>query len=537
MKFSYLNIVFVLALAIVGFAATTDKAYAWCEWQDTFWGWTEVCYPDPPPEPPPPPPPPPQPQPPYTPPPTPPAYDPGTGCPAFQPIGGNGQGGFGSPVSYEEAQSYVNAANGSGCGGSCSLTDTHWGYTMVCTPPPVYTVCYSGANACGQTSAGVSANGGSCSASTPGNPSHYGQSCTLISPPNSCGQTTTASGTFNCAGACVGTAPAAPSAASCPAVPVTPVLPELPSNPSSLDDLTVGASTVTIDYYGASFRPLNFYVTATVTHIGPSTLNGIRNIFQLQNLTTGETTMQSSDTLNLGGDIQSGIAGNGHWMPAGQYQIRACTDTDVNWVGTISEYNENNNCGGWTTFTLANKTMSCSSSYTDTNGNGSINAGENVTYSASPSDIGAGAYTWDPSESGTDITGNSSLSRTYAEGGTYQMRVYASGHNAGICSVTVAGACATNPSGKLTASTNRVKSGTTLTLSWADIGGTRTSCSLTGSNGDNYTISSPPDGACSVASGSRTSAAVTARTTYNLVCDGEIVDSEIIDIIPKIEEF
>ncbi len=306
------------------------------------------------------------------------------------------------------------------------------------------------------------------------------------------------------------------------------------------DDLTVGASNVNTTYYsnsyGIAWRPFNFYVSATVTHSGPSTLYGIRNIFQLQNMATMQYTMINSDTLNLGPNITSGIAGGLFYMDPGSYQIRACTDTDPNWAGTIAESNESNNCGPWASFSLVQPTLSCSSSYTDADGTGSLTVGDTVNYSASPSNLGGSAYTWDPSESGTDITGGASLSRSYASSGTYEMRVSSTPYTSSICSVDVGTTCEPTPSGTLSLSHGRVKQGDTATVTWGNLTGVHTSCSITSSSGDDSAVPAP-SAACEVSGGSRTTAAITTQTTYNLVCDGAVIDSAVIDVVPSFIEY
>ncbi len=67
--------------------------------------------------------------------------------------------------------------------------------------------CTSSANSCGQTNSGTIQCNGSCSATTPANPSYYGQAC--ASTPNSCGQTN--SGTYNCSDVCSASTPANPA--------------------------------------------------------------------------------------------------------------------------------------------------------------------------------------------------------------------------------------------------------------------------------------------------------------------------------------
>ncbi|MFZ1074902.1 MAG: hypothetical protein WAN50_00820 [Minisyncoccia bacterium] len=69
--------------------------------------------------------------------------------------------------------------------------------------------CTSAANSCGQTNTGTVQCDGTCSASTPANPSGYGNACTSAA--NACGQTNT--GTVQCDGTC---SASTPSDSSCP---------------------------------------------------------------------------------------------------------------------------------------------------------------------------------------------------------------------------------------------------------------------------------------------------------------------------------
>ncbi|MBI4089045.1 hypothetical protein HY415_03025, partial [Candidatus Kaiserbacteria bacterium] len=76
--------------------------------------------------------------------------------------------------------------------------------------------CTSAANSCGDRNYGSVQCNGSCSAgSAPAERSEWNKSCTLTSPSNVCGKTTTSTGTTNCDGQCAGTTPATPSNSTC----------------------------------------------------------------------------------------------------------------------------------------------------------------------------------------------------------------------------------------------------------------------------------------------------------------------------------
>ncbi len=125
------------------------------------------------------------------------------------------------------------SANPTGYGTTCSLTSlpnacgqttTTTTGTIGCdsisctgtppvTPPvttpnnAIYNASCSVTNACG-TNSGTITCAGTCSALTPYIPPNYGTACTITSPANGCGMTTTATGTYNCSGVCAPTPPA-----------------------------------------------------------------------------------------------------------------------------------------------------------------------------------------------------------------------------------------------------------------------------------------------------------------------------------------
>jgi hypothetical protein len=108
---------------------------------------------------------------------------------------------------------------------------------------------------------------------------------------------------------------------------------------------------------------------------------------------------------------------SGSWTPttAGTYYYRVCIDVNGSWAGSIAESNEDNNCSGYGTITVAPGAAafagSCSVSPA------TIAAGESATWSATATG-GAGSYTY--AWSGTDgLSGTgSSITKAYGTQGT-----------------------------------------------------------------------------------------------------------------------
>ncbi len=94
-------------------------------------------------------------------------------------------------------------------------------------------------------------------------------------------------------------------------------------------------------------------------------------------------------------------------------------------------------------------------------------------------------------------------------------------------------ACSTNKTGDINATPSRVNQGSSATLSW-NAQNITTSCVISGP-GVSQTI---PAAACAVPStASFATPAITTQSVYTLTCDGTFLDSAIVNVIPKIEEF
>jgi len=298
--------------------------------------------------------------------------------------------------------------------------------------------CTSSANSCGQTNTGVVQCDGSCSASVPADPSGYGTAC--ISAANACGQTN--SGTIQCDGSC---SAVTPPDSSCP----TP-------------DLTAGAVSPTT---AAVHTPVT--LSATVSNANASTGAGFTDTFQINPTSIPATfaDIQSIRTYASGalGAGASNTASASYTFPsAGTWYVRACADLNASNAGTITESNENNNCGPWTAITIGSPSApSCSLSASGANTNLTLSWTTNNGSSASI-DQGVGSVT--PVASGSKVIAYPGSATTYtmtvtaSDGQTATCNTNAPVCTSGcgpICTTTCCGpscggpslSCARSPSG------------------------------------------------------------------------------------------
>ena len=99
--------------------------------------------------------------------------------------------------------------------------------------------------------------------------------------------------------------------------------------------------------------------TATVKNIGTaSTGTQFRNVFQIDNDTTHTAVFASvvdpdkSPALGISETDSTSVSRT--FSTPGTWYVRACADNNAAMVGTINEvFNEGNNCGAWTTVTVA----------------------------------------------------------------------------------------------------------------------------------------------------------------------------------------
>jgi hypothetical protein len=113
------------------------------------------------------------------------------------------------------------------------------------------------------------------------------------------------------------------------------------------------------------------------------------------------------------------------------------------------------------------------------------------------------------------------------------MKVSASGYDSDTCRVPVGTVCPVDPEGDLSASQYRVKQGGTVMLSWKDVIGVHTSCSVV--NAPSCALGSVTS--CGIPDGFCPSPTINTQTTFTLKCDGVNVDSVTIDVVPDFEPF
>jgi hypothetical protein len=181
---------------------------------------------------------------------------------------------------------------------------------------------------------------------------------------------------------------------------------------------------------------------------------------------------------------------------AGSYTVRACADLNGSFVGTVSESNEDNNCGAWTAVTVtAPPANPVSALLTATpeqiyNGDGSALSwtSTNAT-SCTSSDFSTGDAT-----SG-EVTVHPTSTKTYT----------LTCSNAGSNAYSTATVTVTVASLNISASPTLVQPGGQTTVTWS-VSGNVDSCSVSG-----------PGLSASGLSGSRT-VTVTGASTYTLSC-------------------
>jgi|GEM_PF-3184289 len=291
------------------------------------------------------------------------------------------------------------------------------------------------------------------------------------------------------------------------------------------------------DLTSGSVSPTSATAGTPVTFWGPATNSG--------NATSGSFPMLFQVSQN-GALFNSGYmaalapaasaAGNANYTfsSAGTYQVRSCANYNTSWTAITTESDYNNNCGPWTTVTVAAAavpTVSCSVSPT------AIEPGQSVTYSANPGGGASGPYSWNASD-GASVGSGSSVTRTLTTPGMYGMSVSAPGTSISYCpNVSVNAAWCTNASTNLsiTATPTRVKSGQSASIMWSATGvnGQNASCSVSGPGVSwNSAVDASPS--CSV-SGSAT-ATITTQSTYTLNCGGQ-TKSVTVNVIPNFTEF
>ena len=454
--------------------------------------------------------------------------------------------------------------------------------------------CNSAPNACGQTNSGSIQCNGSCSAGTPGNPSGYGSSCT--SSPNACGQTQ-ANGTIQCDGSCSSTPPSNSGCAvngACASGHYSCSAGSSASNVNgtyswtwscagsnggttascseakSLPDLTAGAVSPTSASAGSATT-----FSATISNIGSgSTGAGFTNLFQ------AATDANGSGASDIGTSAMSTLGANGnssaslsYTFPPGdigttQY-LRVCADkSSAGDSGSITESNENNNCGPWTAVAVVGSCygqgcspygcppgVGCTSCVYSWSGQPSANPAQccsltpgvcpslpTATLSASPSIISLGqssSLTWSSANAtsctsaggfstGGATSNNSGVSVSPSTTSNYQISCTGPG---GTASSNIATITVQQPNAYITASPIRVASGSSSNVSWS--ASNVVSCTVTGTDGySSGTLLGPTIASTTV---SRT---ISSQTTYTLSCSGPSVSSSVIvNVVSGFQEF
>ena len=302
-------------------------------------------------------------------------------------------------------------------------------------------------------------------------------------------------------------------------------------------NLTAGAITPT-----SAVKDAPVTLSSLISNIGGTlTLSGFTNLFQID----GDADHASVDDTRTA--VSPALAPSGtntvqasYTFPrAGNWYARACADNSASWIGSIAESDETDNCGPWTTISVANNctgpsclpgggVLSCAASPT------TITAGGSTTWTASPS--GLGTYTWTPSEPpGAASTGKgNTLNRTYSSAGTYAMSVSAGGATASCSNnVTVSAVACGASTPTITASPTRVQAGGTSVLT-VSASGVDTTCVVSGP-GVSRTISGS---SCLVPSTTITTGQITSLSTFTISCDsGESSAQVLVNVVPKIQEF
>jgi hypothetical protein len=121
---------------------------------------------------------------------------------------------------------------------------------------------------------------------------------------------------------------------------------------------------------------------------------------------------------------------------------------------------------------------------------------------------------------------------TFTIAGPYTMQVTPLGGSPVSCPAVVAGV----PSAYITATPDRVNSGSSSTLSFSG-DQIATSCTVTGPGGVTLWGPTAPSGGA-VATSSVSTGPITAQSTYTISCDGgAATHSTIVNIVAKFEEF
>ncbi|MEO6536862.1 MAG: hypothetical protein ABIT47_04155, partial [Candidatus Paceibacterota bacterium] len=205
----------------------------------------------------------------------------------------------------------------------------------------------------------------------------------------------------------------------------------------------------------------------------------------------------------------------------GTYYYRLCADLNSSWVGSVTESNEGNNCGAWSSITVAAvvpPTPTCS-------------------LSANPPGVPS-TLTWSSTNATTCTGGGFSTGGATAgtapvgTAGSYTLSCSGAGGSCPVQSVTVGAAACSNPTPTISATPARIHAGDPVTISYSATG--VNSCTIVGPGvSKSATVAS-----CSVSPSTALVPAGTIQTqaTYTITCDG-VSKQTIVNVIPQFQEF
>ncbi len=288
---------------------------------------------------------------------------------------------------------------------------------------------------------------------------------------------------------------------------------------AALPDLTTGAVTPTTATVGT---PTTLTVTNSNSSASPAA--AFPTLFQVQE--TGAL-VSSSYNSGLTAGATSPASVSYTFPSAGTYTVRACSNNNASWINIISESNYANNCGPWTPVTVSGTT-----------------AAPTCTFTASPTGSVPSTLTWSSTNASSCTGGgfstglfSSSISGSVSvsTAGSYTLTCTGAG---GSCtqSLTVGSVCAGSPTGTVTATPNRIRTGvaTSVTFSIPSVQNVKTSCTLSGPGIPTQTYAA---NSCNVSGTYSASLSLTTQGVYTLTCDGIKVGSAIVNVLPNFTEF
>lgn len=115
-------------------------------------------------------------------------------------------------------------------------------------------------------------------------------------------------------------------------------------------DLAAGSTTPTT---ATTTSPTT--LSSLISNVGTASASGpINNLFQIVPYNLGDsiswTAVGSVGSISAGGSATASVS---YTFPTtGTFCVRACADEDISGNGTVTEFNESNNCAAWTAVTV-----------------------------------------------------------------------------------------------------------------------------------------------------------------------------------------